>query len=124
MTPKDLWLHSMGCAVVSEVLGKKLNYPDAPSLFTAALLHDIGKIVLDIYVGPRLWEVLALSRQQELDFSTAEWKVMGTDHAVAGSVILKNWDFPPDIYRAVRNHHDPDLYVQDRLSALLALSNI
>ncbi len=26
--------------------------------------------------------------------------------------------------RAVRNHHDPDLYIQDDLSALLAMSDI
>ncbi len=124
MSPEDLWVHSMGCAVISEVLSRRLGCPDASALFTAALLHDIGKIVLDIYVGPRLGEVLITSKQQGGNFSEAEWAILGTDHAVAGSAILKNWDFPPDICRAVRSHHDPDIYVQDTLSAFLALSNI
>jgi len=124
MSPEDLWTHSMGCAVISDCLSRRLDFHDASALFTAALLHDIGKIVLDTFVGPRLGEVLIVSKQAKGSFSEAEWAVIGTDHAVAGSAILKNWDFPPDICRAVRNHHDPDLYVQDKLSALLALTNV
>lgn len=124
MSPEDLWVHSMGCAVVSDVMSSRLDYPDGPVLFTAALLHDIGKIVLDIYVGPRLREILITAKQHEGDFSKAEWAILGTDHAIAGSALLRNWDFPPDICRAVRSHHDPDLYIQDKLSAFLALSNI
>ncbi len=124
MSPEDLWVHSMGCAVVADVISKKIEYSAGATLFTAALLHDIGKIVLDLYVGPRLQEVLVVSKQRGGNFSEAEWIVLGTDHALAGSAILKNWDFPPDICRAVRRHHDPDLYIQDSLSCLLALSNI
>ncbi len=124
MAPEDLWLHSMSCAVVSGVISKRIGFTDSSTLFTTAILHDIGKIVLDIYVGPRLGEVLMISKQRGNSFSEAEWSVLGTDHAVAGAAILTNWDFPPDICRAVRNHHDPDLYIQDRLSACLALSNI
>ena len=124
MSPEDLWLHSVGCALISEVITERFNFENASSLYTAALLHDIGKIVLDMYLGPRLFEVLDHARRNESDFSIAEWEVLGTDHAIAGAAILKQWDFPPDIYRAVRNHHDPDLYVQDKLSALLAFCNI
>ncbi|MGC9022348.1 MAG: HDOD domain-containing protein, partial [Dissulfurimicrobium sp.] len=75
-------------------------------------------------VGNRLDEILTLAQQEGLAFTEAEWRVLGGDHAVIGSDILRQWDFPPDIVRAVRNHHDPDLYVHDDLSALLALSNI
>jgi len=50
--------------------------------------------------------------------------VLGGDHAVIGSDILRKWEFPPDIVRAVRNHHDPDLYMQDDLSAMLVLSDV
>lgn len=124
MSPEDLWLHSIGCALVSEIVSERFKFENTSSLYTAALLHDIGKIVLDMHLGLRLLEVLDHSRQSESDFSMAEWNVLGTDHAVAGSAILKQWDFPPDIYRAVRNHHDPDLYIQDELSALLAFCNI
>ena len=110
--------------MISEVVSQRLGYPHSSELFTAAILHDIGKIVLDIYVGPRLFEVLERSRRNDSDFSVAEWEVIGTDHAVAGSSILQQWEFPRDICRAVRTHHDPDLYVQNRLPAMLAFCNI
>ena len=124
MSPEDLCYHSIGCAMISEVISKRLDFPNSSELFTAAILHDIGKIVLDIYLGPRLMEVLDHSRREESDFSVAEWEVIGTDHAIAGSSILQQWEFPRDICRAVRAHHDPDLYIQDRLSAMLAFCNI
>ncbi len=124
MTPKDLWCHAMGCAIVSEVLASCCNYSNPPVLFTAAILHDIGKIVMNLYVGPRLKEIVELANREDIDFTEAEWRVVGADHAVIGYNLLRYWEFPPDIARAVRNHHDPDLYLQDELSALLALSNI
>ncbi len=124
MSPQDLCYHSIGCAMISEVVSRRLGFPNASELFTASILHDIGKIVLDIYVGPRLGEVLDRSRRDESDFSIAEWEVIGTDHAVAGSSILQHWEFPRDICRAVRAHHDPDLYIQNRLSAMLAFCNV
>ncbi len=124
MSPQDLCFHSIGCAMISEVVSQRLGFSNSSELFTAAILHDIGKIVLDIYVGPRLFEVLERSRQDDSDFAMAEWEVIGTDHAVAGSSILQQWEFPRDICRAVRSHHDPDLYIQDRLSAMLAFCNI
>ncbi len=124
MSPEDLCYHSIGCAMISEVVSKRLGFANSSELFTAAILHDVGKIVLDIYVGPRLVEVLDHSRREDSDFSVAEWEVIGTDHAIAGSSILQQWEFPRDICRAVRAHHDPDLYIQNRLSAMLAFCNI
>lgn len=124
MAAKDLWAHSMAAALIAEILGEQCDYPDPPVLFTGALLHDIGKIVLNMFVGDRLDEILTLAQQDGLTFTEAEWHVLGGDHAIIGSDILRQWEFPPDIVRAVRNHHDPDLYAYDDLSALLALSNI
>ena len=124
MSPEDLCFHSIGCAMISDVVSQRLGFGQSTELFTAAILHDVGKIVLDIYVGPRLVEVLERSRRDDSDFSVAEWEVIGTDHAVAGSSILQQWEFPRDICRAVRTHHDPDLYIQNRLSAMLAFCNI
>jgi putative nucleotidyltransferase with HDIG domain len=124
MNASDLWAHSICCAVISELLADKCNFSSPPALFTSALLHDIGKIVMELYIGPRLKEAILLVNRENITFCEAEWRVIGGDHAIIGSEILNYWDFPADIVRAVRNHHDPDLYIQDELSALLALSNI
>jgi HD-like signal output (HDOD) protein len=38
----------------------------------------------------------------------AEYRVLGTDHAEIGALILDKWSFPEEIVNAVRWHHDPD----------------
>jgi len=40
-----LWTHSLGCAVISRQLSRKIRHPDPESLFIAGLIHDIGKVV-------------------------------------------------------------------------------
>ncbi len=124
MDASDLWAHSIGAALSAEILAEYCKYPDPAVLFTTALLHDVGKIVLNIHVGARLEEIAQVAIQEQLTFPEAEWKVLGGDHAVVGSEILRQWDFPHDIVRAIRCHHDPDLYIQSDLAALLALSDI
>ncbi len=124
MRPEDLWHHSMATAICADILSKYINFEEPTTLFTAALLHDIGKIVLNLYVGGNLEKILELATKEGYSFTEAEWMVLGGDHAVIGSEIMNQWDFPEDIIKAIRNHHDPDLYIQDRLSSMLALSNI
>jgi putative nucleotidyltransferase with HDIG domain len=124
MQASDLWAHGMGCAIISEAVAARCDCEEPAALFTAALLHDIGKTVMHLYVGPRLKEIVTRANSQNVTFTEAEWEVLGGDHAVIGSDVLRKWEFPPDIVRAVRNHHDPDLYMQDDLSAMLALSDI
>lgn len=124
MEPRDLWRHSIASAIAAEIIAKFCSYPDPATAFTGALLHDIGKIALNIFVGDRLEQIFQLARQEKMLFTEAEWRVLGGDHAVIGSEILHLWEFPSDIVRAVRNHHDPDLYVQDALSSIIALANI
>ena len=44
--PRALWLHSLAVASTARVLGEDLHHADPGSLFTAGLLHDMGKIAL------------------------------------------------------------------------------
>jgi putative nucleotidyltransferase with HDIG domain len=97
---------------------------DSTTLFTACLLHDIGKVAMNVQIGLKNSEILQLVHQENLSFNDAEWKVVGGDHAVVGSEILRQWEFPFEIVCAVRNHHDPDLYIQDELSLWLSSCNI
>ena len=47
----ELWRHSIGVAVAAEGLTKELKLPPSDETFTAALLHDIGKLVLGAFVA-------------------------------------------------------------------------
>jgi len=120
----DIWTHSIGCAIIGEFLAQDLSFSEPSILFTVGILHDIGKVILNLYVWHELDKIQEIAMEQDITFMEAEWKILGTDHAIIGSTLLKHWEFPPVLYRAVRNHHDPDLYIQDDVSSILALANI
>jgi putative nucleotidyltransferase with HDIG domain len=103
----ELWRHSVAVSVASEILVKELKLPVSDEVFTAALLHDVGKMVLGRYVKEDL-AVIDGEDMQDMPFEQVERSMFGIDHAEIGANILKRWLFPPGMISAVRWHHDPD----------------
>lgn len=103
----DLWRHCVAVSVASELLVKELKLPVPEEMFTAALLHDVGKMVLGRYVKEDIAQIDG-EEMQCLSFEQVERSMFGIDHAEIGADILRNWSFPPTMISAVRWHHDPD----------------
>jgi putative nucleotidyltransferase with HDIG domain len=103
----ELWRHSLAVSVAAEGLVRVLKLDAAEEIFTAALLHDIGKIVLGQFVQDD-YAKIALALEQGLAFETAESIVLGTNHAEIGAQVLSKWSFPEGIVHAVRWHHEPE----------------
>ena len=107
----ELWRHSIAVSVAAEGLAKEVNLAPAEEIFTAALVHDLGKLVLDALVRDEL-QAIEMAASQGVPFEVAEHMVLGTDHAEIGARILEGWSFPSEIVMAVRWHHDPDSAAQ------------
>ena len=103
----ELWRHSIAVSIAAENIVKTLKIPDAEDVFTAALLHDVGKLVLGSFVKKDL-EFIEDMVAKGLTFDVAEHLILGTDHAEVGSHILKQWSFPDELVNAVRWHHNPE----------------
>jgi putative nucleotidyltransferase with HDIG domain len=102
-----LWRHSVTTAVAADRLVQSLKITQADEAFTAALLHDIGKMVLGDYVRedlPSIQQMVA----KGISFDVAEYMVLGTTHSDLGARILQNWSMPAELVNAVAWHHDPD----------------
>ncbi len=124
LSPQDIWMHSLACGLMAEILARRAGLHRPENLYTAALLHDIGKIVLGLYVEGEIQELAkVLAENPDLTFMQAEWMVLGADHAIVGAELLRRWKFPKEVYFAVRAHHDESLMIQSHLAALTALSN-
>ena len=103
----ELWRHSLAVSVAAETVVKALKIPEAEEVFTAALLHDVGKLVLGGFVKDELAQINALVAK-DMPFEVAEYIIIGTDHAEIGARILKKWDFPEGLVNAVGWHHSPE----------------
>lgn len=105
---EKLWKHSLSVALMSESLCSLLRIRDAGTIYTGALLHDMGKIVLGEFMASHFDEVQSRVDERGISFEKAEEEVMGIDHAEIGALIAENWRFPGIIIDCVRWHHDPD----------------
>jgi putative nucleotidyltransferase with HDIG domain len=107
LTPGQLWRHSTAVSVAAEGLVRELKFKDCDLIYTAALLHDVGKLVLGRFVLKDL-SPIEVATAHGLPFDIAVHQVLGINHAEIGAMMLKNWCFPDDIIQAVRWHHRPD----------------
>ena len=103
----NLWRHSIAVSIASEALVKGKTRVKTEDVFTPALLHDVGKLVLGSFVNQELEAIHSLAAKG-IPFVVAENMILGTDHAEIGARILANWNLPAEVINAVRWHHDPD----------------
>ncbi len=103
----ELWRHSVAVSVAAERVVNALKIPNADQVFTAALLHDVGKLVMGEFVRDDLQQIEGMVAKG-IAFEVAEFIVLGTDHAHIGARILEKWAFPGDLVNAVGWHHDPE----------------
>jgi putative nucleotidyltransferase with HDIG domain len=120
----DLWNHSLAAAVASEFLASPAGI-DVDLAFTAALVHDIGKVVLSHAVPKQAADAHTAATERNQALYLAERALLKTDHAVVGARLLDRWGFPKSISLAVKHHHEPALAKNEiRLASCVGLSNV
>jgi len=126
---QDFWEHSMSTAVAARVLAKELRVPDSDDIFSAAMLHDIGKVVLDIYFKQDYSKVLAEARHLNMpthgqSFFMLEQRLLGITHTGIGSFLATKWKLPMTITEVIQFHHEPHKAQNcQQLVYLVALAN-
>jgi HD-like signal output (HDOD) protein len=79
----------------------------AQQAFTAALLHDVGHLVLAICNPGRYRMILETCQSTQRPLHEVESEVLGVTHAAVGAYLLGLWGLPYPIVEAVAYHHDP-----------------
>jgi putative nucleotidyltransferase with HDIG domain len=102
-----LYHHALGCAMVAEALAIKTGKVEPRKAYTAGLLHDIGKVVLDQYVAPAYPLFYRQAMEKNENLLTIERRLLGIDHAEAGRMLAQQWSFPESLAHAIRYHHHP-----------------
>jgi HD-like signal output (HDOD) protein len=109
----ELWRYSVSSAVLARKVAEIKKIRTSHLVFTAALLKDIGKVVLSNYVGEYFDEIANLVSSQKISFRQAEKAVIGIDHAELGRIVAKKWHFSERMEEMIGNHHLDDQWDED-----------
>jgi putative nucleotidyltransferase with HDIG domain len=119
-----LWRHSLAAALVARSLAQSFKLGQATELYTAALLHDVGKIILSAFVAEEMSAIEDLMERERWPMIDAERKVLGVDHAQLGGMAAKRWKLGENIQSAIRFHHRPEDAMPNRdFANVVSLSN-
>ena len=109
---KKFWEHSLGTATAARIIGQKVRVPEFDDAFSAGMLHDIGKVVLDVHFGQDYRQVIQEAKRQRilahgLPFLATENSVLGVDHTEIGSYLANKWRLPVTMTEVIQYHHAP-----------------
>jgi putative nucleotidyltransferase with HDIG domain len=117
-----LWRHSILTAFNAKFVAETIG-EDGNLLFTAGLLHDLGKTILGQEPLPA--GVTLFKKPTEDATLALERETFGCTHAEVGAALLEQWKLPPAIVVAVQYHHEPKLApTLNRLAACVMLGNL
>jgi putative nucleotidyltransferase with HDIG domain len=119
MSRGGLYHHAVSTAIVSEQLAAITGAVPRDLAYTAGLVHDIGKVLLDQYVvsaRPLFYREVIVGGAELLD---VERTVLGVSHEEAGSRLAELWSFPAALRDVIAHHTHPVQAEVDRTLAYL-----
>lgn len=107
------WRHAINVAVAGQHLDRLTGGRFRDTVFTAGLIHDIGKLIMLKYYEQRFGEVIKAMEENEEPFSKAELRHFPISHAVIGARLAMQWNLPESLTMVIAYHHKPDKYRPD-----------
>lgn len=119
-----LWEHSIGVAFACRLLVQERIPGLAEEAFLAGLMHDIGKLVLNLRVPEEFDEIVQQVYNENCAFNQTEKQVLGFDHAEVGALLVRKWNLSPVLEDTILQHHNPEaMTVDNPLLLYLDLGN-
>jgi putative nucleotidyltransferase with HDIG domain len=110
----DFWQHSLLVALLAKKIAHLYRIPNEEEVFSAAILHDIGYLILHHY-APELDITLARNlKQANLPYDTLETlgvesRLLGFNHCELGQELAVKWKLPQLMAEVMTFHHAPQL---------------
>ncbi len=119
------WKHSAATGKVTMVLANYMGLSNATSTFIHGLLHDFGRLILQLYFRDEYESVFEFSIEHEVPLYEAELKVMEFGHDEAGAWLAEKWNLPEDVKETIRDHHriDPEKVEKKVVPALVYVAD-
>lgn len=102
---EDFWRHSLTVAVLSKFMARETRAEEPDAFFVGGLIHDIGKLVMNLYLPELFQEIQEQMTRERSDFYSAEKAVAAVRHTQVGAYLTRRWQFPTELTEAVKLHH-------------------
>ncbi len=99
------WKHSAATGKVTMVIANYLGLPHASDAFIHGLLHDFGRLTLQLYFRDEYEKVFEYGIEKGVPLYQAELEVMEFGHDEAGAWLAQKWNLPSDLTETILKHH-------------------
>ena len=100
------WNRSILSSVAARVLGKWAQVPNYEEIFLAALLQDLGMLVLSEAFAEEYGKMYVNAGPNHQLLQEYERERFGSDHSDVGAWIAETWELPDVMRVAIRGSHD------------------
>ena len=112
----SFWKHAIGVGIAAETIAKEISHPSPPDLFTAGLVHDMGKVALCVFDPAASAEIAKFAKANDMTFFDAETKFSLPKHTEIGQALAERWQLPSHMGAVIRWHHQKDSALRSNLS--------
>ncbi|MBN2281957.1 MAG: HDOD domain-containing protein [Candidatus Marinimicrobia bacterium] len=122
---EKFWEHSIAVGFVSELLVDEYEIETRESPYTMGLLHDIGKLVLNILEPEKYFHVYQTVISSYRSFYDVEMEILNITHCEIGKMLAENWKMSEKLIDVVLNHHTYELSLNENklLNAVIELAD-
>ncbi len=107
---EDFWQHSVKTAILARLLCRHSPVDEeAESLFTAGLLHAIGRLIIAQQLPQQAIAIQQATETEDVDLYQAEQKILGFTHCEVGEAFILKWGLPKILADIARYYHTPEL---------------
>jgi putative nucleotidyltransferase with HDIG domain len=119
----SLWRHSIRTGNLAQTLVRDETGDNkmAEIAYTAAVLHDVGKLMVAANLPVEYQRVARESTVHQLPFQVAERNLLGATHAEIGACLMGTWGLPPRVVQPIAYHHNPEMDSDPRFNPTAAL---
>jgi putative nucleotidyltransferase with HDIG domain len=129
LTEKMLWEHSFGAGLAARIIAGATRLVNMEEAFLGGLFHDIGKTIMNNMDSQQFQTLMQKCYNEAIPFEEAEGQFYPYSHADVGGLVIKKWNFPEMLMKAVLEHHrfnfveDEDPY-QVKVTCIVGLANL
>lgn len=107
ISENEIWRHSLGVALTTKILPEYLPWPVPASTFSAAIVHDVGKIIIArhlTYDGTKKMLDNTIGKSN-INYIDAETELLKTNHVILGVEVAQHWKLPESLIDTIAHHH-------------------